>query len=104
MYSNIKSSISVKGINSPFFACDCCVRLGENLSPLLFVLYLNDLEAFLRSKQSAGITLDIATSDINIYLHCFCVLYADDTVLIAETPEELQKALDIFSEYCREWN
>lgn len=59
MYKGIKSSISVNGENSSFFACDCGVRQGENLSPVLFSLYLNDLEAFLIHKNLSGVTVDI---------------------------------------------
>ena len=103
MYNNIKSSISVNGVNSAFFACECGVHQGENLSPLLFALYLNILEFFLRSHQSSGINLELATQDIYLDLQMFVLLYADDTVLIAESPEELQNSLHIFSEYCKEW-
>ena len=59
MYSGIKSSISVNGENSPFFACDCGVRQGENLSPVMFSLYLNDLESFLMHKGLSGITVGV---------------------------------------------
>ena len=103
MYSDIKSSISVNGMNSPFFACERGVRQGENLSPLLFALYLNDLEAFLLAHQSNGVTIDIANEDVVLYLKIFVLLYADDTVPLAESPEELQKLLVIFSQYCRTW-
>ena len=34
--------------------CNVGVRQGENLSPLLFSLYLNDLEEFLASKRVGG--------------------------------------------------
>jgi len=30
-------------------------------------------------------------------------LYADDTVLMAESPEELQMLLDAFDDYCTIW-
>ena len=40
MYDRIKSSVSVNGEHSTFFSCDCGVRQGENLSPLLF-LYIS---------------------------------------------------------------
>ena len=33
----------------------------------------------------------------------FVLLYADNTVLLAEGPEELQKSLNIFSQYCTIW-
>ena len=47
MYSKIKSCITINGISSAYFTCDNGVRQGENLSPLLFAIYLNDLENFL---------------------------------------------------------
>ena len=43
MYYDIKSCISLNGSNSPFFASSSGVRQGENLSPVLFAIYLNDL-------------------------------------------------------------
>jgi hypothetical protein len=37
---------------------------------------------------------------MNIYMNIFVLLYADDTVLMAETPEDLQTQLNIFHNYC----
>ena len=37
---------------------------------------------------------------MNVYMNIFLLLYADDTVLMAETPEDLQKQLNIFYDYC----
>ena len=47
MYSNIKSRISTVEVCSAFFPCNTGVRQGENLSPLLFSIFLNDLEHYL---------------------------------------------------------
>ena len=47
MYKDIKSCISVNGDQSSFLPCLCGVRQGENLSPVLFALFLNDLENFM---------------------------------------------------------
>ena len=71
------------------------VRQGECLSPFLFSMYLNDLEAELATKGIPGI--DICT--INIYL----VMYADDVILFGKTPDALQRALTILDEYCNRW-
>ena len=38
----------------------------------------------------------------NIYLF-FKLLYADDTIVLAERPEDLQRALDILKIYCEFW-
>ena len=42
-------------------------------------------------------------NQLNIYLKLFVILYADDTVIMSETKEDLQKQLDVFSEYCKFW-
>ena len=50
VYRNVKSCVSVNGKSSGFFLCNIGVRQGENLSPLLFLIFLNDLEDFFMSK------------------------------------------------------
>ena len=47
MYANAKSCIKSGHKISEFFTCDRGVRQGENPSPLLFAIYLNDFEDFL---------------------------------------------------------
>ena len=39
-----------------------------------------------------------------VFFRLFCLLYADDTILMAESPGELQRALDAVNEYCRNWS
>ena len=103
MYMGIKSSISRNGENSPFFACDCGVRQGENLSPILFSLYQNDLEAYLMHKNLSGVTVYINDANVMIFMKLFTLLYADDPVLRAENPTDLQNCLDSFASYCSKW-
>ena len=50
MCKSIKSCVMDSGIQSDFFESHVGVRQGENLSPLLFALFLNDLDTFF-SKQ-----------------------------------------------------
>ena len=47
MYAQAKSCIKDNGCNSEFFKSSVGVRQGENLSPILFSLFLNDLNDFL---------------------------------------------------------
>jgi hypothetical protein len=47
LYGNAKSCVSKEGKLSDFFSCSVGVRQGENLSPLLFAIFLHDLEDFL---------------------------------------------------------
>ena len=52
MYKNAKSQVSYKNNLSNSFPCQVGVRQGENLSPLLFAIYLNDFNEFLSEKYS----------------------------------------------------
>ena len=40
---------------------------------------------------------------LNLYLKLFIILYADDTVIMAESAVDFQKQLDSFSDYCDIW-
>ena len=62
------------------------------MSPFLFEMYANDLEAEIAIKWVAGIDIGI----INI------LLYADD-ILCGKNPEDLQNALNVLEEYCQRW-
>ena len=37
------------------------------------------------------------------YIDLFALLYADDTIVLGESPQELQKALNSLYDYCRLW-
>ena len=82
MYQGIKSCVSFNGDQSEFFQSFRGVRQGENLSPVLFALFLNDLESFLSSHNCSGIDIEFASDDVYCYLKLFVLLYADDTVIL----------------------
>ena len=103
MYESIKSCVKINGETSTFFASECGVRLGENLSPVLFALYLNDLESFLLSGGVETLDFELLTDEINIYLKVLLLLYADDTVIFSNNEQNFQKCLNEFSEYCKLW-
>ena len=44
MYRCAKSCVANEGDMSSLFTCNIGVRQGENLSPLLFAIYLNDFQ------------------------------------------------------------
>lgn len=103
IYLNIKSCVSLSGEDSPFFFTNRGVRQGDNLSPVLFSLFLNDLEDYLIADRIKGISVDCVNEDLYFFIKVFVLLYADDTVILAESAEELQKSLDSFYRYCLEW-
>ena len=106
MYKNVKSCVMLNGQKTDFFACNTDVRQGENLSPFLFCVFLNDLEDFLGNncivngvECNSHMVEDIAFS----YLKLFVLLYADDTVILAENADDLSKALKVWESYCNTW-
>lgn len=78
-----------------FFSCNMGLFQGEITSPFLFSFFLNDLETHLQSNIFSGVNLD----QICIYL----ILFADDLILLSETPQGLQSHLDLLYDYCRRW-
>ena len=102
MYYDIKSCVSLNGENSTFFASACGVRQGENLSPVLFSIYLNDLESFL-DRTDLGMQFGCFNNELAVYFRMIVLLYADDTVVLADSAIALQNYLDRFHEYCTTW-
>ena len=109
LYQEAKSGVKHHSQLSDFFQCNMGVRQGENLSPILFAMYLNDLESTI-SRNCKGLSSisklleqNLPDEDTEVYLKLHLLLYADDTVLMAESADDLQTALDNMAEYCKYW-
>jgi len=81
------------------------VREGENLSPVLSSLFYNDLVQFMSTKFQgletiSRCTIEHISDDVEVYLHLFVPLYADDTVILAEYHVDLQDTLNAMLDYC----
>lgn len=91
---------------SLFFFCNLGVRQGENLSPFLFSMYIYDIEKFMNERSVNGlnsITTDLE-EELLFYRKLFILFYADDTVILTESAQDLQHALDEFCIlYCKYW-
>ena len=109
LYQSTKACVKLNNELSQSFNCNIGVRQGDNLSPLLFAIYLNDFEQFMSTKYNGLKALkkqytNAATNDEMLtLLKLYVLLYADDTIIMAESPKELQLALDALSEYCQTW-
>ena len=68
----------------------------EVLSPILLFMYVNDCESHLLSDHCPHVEIQM--------LNLFLIMYVDDMVLLAETPEGLQKLLDSLSKYNHTWD
>ena len=107
IYAKAKSCVRTQEGVSAMFASRVGVRQGENLSPLLFALYINDFKAHITSRypglkdiENAAIAEGLHYSALN---QVGVMLYADDTLLLAESEQDLQKALNATADYCRRW-
>jgi hypothetical protein len=70
IYKDINSNIIFNNSKSDYFPCDNGIRQGGNLSPFLFVIFLNDLEDFLANHNVTGlltISQDIENI-MNVYI------------------------------------
>ena len=103
MYKHIKSKVTTHEGSSHFFGCNVGVRQGENLSLFLFSIFLNGLEVSLNSKGVSGVNINVTIDDIHIFLKLLLLLYADYTVLFSDDKDTLQYALNVFEDYCNEW-
>lgn len=105
IYYGTKSRICINGCNSDFFICTSGVRQVENMSPFLFALCLNDLENYFFNNNVLGLTSisDGLETKLNVFLKLFLLLYADDTILMSESKNDLQYQLDCFFQYCKDW-
>ena len=109
LYKNAKSCVRNGSTCSDFFSSNIGVRQGENLSPLLFSIFLNDLSDFM-SHAYNGLQdvcnishLLFDNDDIEVFFKMYLLLYADDTVILAESAAELQLALNSMYLYCETW-
>ena len=109
MYNNAKSCVRQNSKLSNYFFTNVGVRQGENLSPILFSLFLNDLVDFI-ARGYDGLTditntahLVFDNDDAEVYFELYLLLYADDTVVLAESKEQLQAALNSMYFYSQTW-
>ena len=106
MYSNTMSCLVVNGEQTEFFSCNVGLRQGENLSPFLFAIYLNDLDNFFPQNGLHGGVECLSSNlddEVYIYFQLFILLYADDTVVMSESSNGLKNALNIYNDYCKDW-
>ena len=75
------------------------VKQGEPFSPLLFIIFLNDMAEELDTNLNFE-----NDSEFIDHFQKFILLFADDTLLLAESHAELQNMLNKLHIYCKKWN
>ena len=101
---HLNACVRENGKFSNYFDSLIGVRQGDNLSPLLFVIYLNDLELFM-SKQCPGIKLlkseaekCLEGEDV-VFFNLYVLLYAEHTIVMADNENDLQLARNAIQQY-----
>ena len=88
MYKNAKSCVKSGGKLSDFFSCEMGVRQGENLSAVLFAIYLNYFNESMKCTFQGLKTLESDTQkELKTFMRLYVLLYADDTIILAESAD-----------------
>ena len=94
IYGNTSSCVKINDLHTDWFQTTAGVRQGDNLSPTLFALFINDLAKEIKEMNNG---IEIGNMNLSI------LLYADDIALLADSTENMQKILDTVSKWCRKW-
>ena len=95
MYSVVKNCIRHNGRLSEYIESNIGVKQGDPSSPMLFMMFINDINQCKNDNLNGIFTVD----DIKLFL----LLYADDQVIFAKSPETLQAMLSDIEQYCKTW-
>ena len=97
LYQKTKARVRVNGELIDVFDCNIGVCQSDNLSPLLFIIFLNDFNNLIRTGLFPGKS---KVKSLRLFLKMYSLLYGDDTLLLSETEEDMQQALDATLKYC----
>ena len=90
MYWDVRVRPKVRGRLGPAFPSTCGVRQGDPLSPLLFGMFIDRVEAHL-AQAAPGVGTSLAGQPGLLQV----LLYADDLALLAHDAAGLQRLLDL---------
>ena len=94
MYQDIRSCVTVNGECSQFFNSYIGVRQGENLSPMLFSIFVNDLEKYLIGNDCEQLSFN----DVEIanFLKNYCFIVRQRHNCVCRLCKGLAKSIKFF--------
>lgn len=94
MYLKSEACVKVGNSLTTSFLLKLGVRQGDNLSPSLFNIFINDLPSYLENCIDSVM---LHSKKLN------CLMYADDVVIFSTSPEGLQNKLNCIGKFCDDW-
>jgi hypothetical protein len=101
LYSNPRSRVILHDYETEYVDSPIGVKQGDNLSPTLFAIFINDLASEIK-ESNIGIDLNVEGGPHIDYVLSI-LLYADDIVCLAENEDDLQSILFIIENWCKKW-
>jgi hypothetical protein len=94
MYSETTSCVKLRQGLTPSFPTKTGIKQGDNLSPTLFNIFIDDVG---QSINVPGRSPSLDGTPVN------SLLYADDLLILAHSPKQMQRSLDKLGQYCKVW-
>ena len=94
IYANTTACVRINGKTSNWFSCKSGVKQGDNCSPTLFSIFVDDL---VKEINELGLGINVGDETLSM------LLYADDIVMVARNEQEMQILLDKLHDWCRRW-
>ena len=97
MYGQLKSCVRTPKGLTQLFDCWVGTRQGCMISPMLFVLFINQYISELGQLQCEGIYVSEDCPNL------LTLMFADDIVNFADSVGRLQKQINALSQFCKRW-
>ena len=96
IYLSVKARVRTASGYTDTFQCPVGLRQGCKLSPILFIMFINDIEQVFRDSGVRGIQLFPDITEL------FLLMFADDLALLSDTVVGLQKQLNTLRTFCNQ--